>query len=352
MSTERVRISSELILGEMLRVWLSVNTIPSGFMRCAPSAHSITVGPPRAGFQEGVPRSFGEFLEHGVFGTSEVEAFAWYARMKLRYSCSSLSCTFICFVVPELIRTGIIEMGLPWGGMVLLSNLRVIEVKAAVPLRRYTIELSTKMSEEAAATQRKKRLTLGEAEIAEFERNLAAQYALIPLYVSKGGGEFCRKDVIEKADQGGSLSHNLLRCTETGTFIDFSLGQFTGAMNPDVYKDQDAFTRLIPTDKLYTVYESPEREIDEQNARDIERAVNWPSNPDISPLQFAKRVVHGCEGAISSGVAAFCATCYAGEVPLLQCSQCHCISYCSRPCQKLHWKKHKQMCCKVQSKIA
>lgn len=55
--SERVHgiILSELILGQMLAVWQSVNTIPSGFMRCAPSAYSVTVGPPKAGFKEGVP---------------------------------------------------------------------------------------------------------------------------------------------------------------------------------------------------------------------------------------------------------------------------------------------------------
>jgi hypothetical protein len=51
---------------------------------------------------------------------------------------------------------------------------------------------------------------------------------------------------------------------------------------------------------------------------------------------------------------AFCATCdlKGGDVrsqdgsvvKLLKCSQCHCIPYCSKRCQKSHWKEHKSAC--------
>lgn len=340
-------ISSELILGQMLAVWQSVNTIPTGFMRCAPSARSITVGPPRSGFQQGAPRSFGEFYDHGVFGTSEAEAFAWYARMKLRYSCSSLSCTFACFVIPELIRAGINEIRLPQGGSVRFSDLEVIEVKAALPHRRHVIELSRKVSEEVAAGLRLNHLTPGAAGVAKSERALTAAFS--NMYTSKGDGEFCYKEVVEAGDH---LSHNLLRCKETGTLIDFSLGQFIGAMNPGVYTDQSAFIHLLPTDMVYRVYPSPKHEIDKQNTRDTEKAV-YCKSPDSSPLEFAKRVVRDCKRAIQSGVSTFCASCYAEQVLLRKCSQCHCISYCSRPCQKLHWKMHKKSCkTKIEESIA
>jgi hypothetical protein len=341
-NTEGEGISSELILGQMLAVWQSVNTIPTGFMRCAPSARSITVGPPKSGFQQGVPRSFGEFYDHGVFGTSEAEAFAWYARMKLRYSCSSLSCTFACFVIPELIRAGINKMWLPQGGRVRFSDLEVIEVKAALPHRRHVIELSRKVSEEVAERLRLNHLTPGAAGVAEVERELTRSLTVYYecKFTGKGDGEFCHQEVVECGDH---LSHNLLRCKETGTLIDFSLGQFIGAMNAGVYTDQSAFIRLLPTDEVYRVYPNPKHEIDKQNTLDKEKAVTCKS-PDSSPLEFAKRVVRDCKRAIQSGVVTFCASCYAEQVSLRKCSQCHCISYCSRSCQKLHWKMHKKSC--------
>ena len=41
------------------------------------------------------------------------------------------------------------------------------------------------------------------------------------------------------------------------------------------------------------------------------------------------------------------ATTKAGN-PLLRCSKCKTVSYCSPDCQKKDWKKHKQMCKQMQ----
>ena len=41
------------------------------------------------------------------------------------------------------------------------------------------------------------------------------------------------------------------------------------------------------------------------------------------------------------------ATTKAGN-PLLRCSKCKTVNYCSPDCQKKDWKKHKQMCKQVQ----
>lgn len=43
------------------------------------------------------------------------------------------------------------------------------------------------------------------------------------------------------------------------------------------------------------------------------------------------------------------ATTKAGN-PLLRCSKCKTVKYCSPDCQKKDWKKHKQMCKQVQEK--
>ena len=351
---ERGPIDSGLLFGQILAVWHSVNTIPSGVLRRAPSASVCTVGPPRSGFQAGCPRSFGEFLSRGAFGVSEADAFAWYSRMKLRYSCSSLSCTFVSFVVPELERAGIREMTLPWGGTLHLTNLRVVEVAMDPNLQTHAIELSRMFSDEWASA------LLAAADpkaAAEEERRWTAKMSKIalikdhvhPLTLSDDG-EFIESQLVERTTGSSStaslgdplrVSHNALQCTESGVVVDFSLGQFTGVMNPVVYPNKQAFISKLPSDVL-AFYSSPQSEIDGQNARDESTAAK---SPDLSPKKFAKRVVHSCKAVLAAaGRTGFCDHCF-GEVPkLLSCSQRRRVSYCGVPCQRLHWKQHKAQC--------
>lgn len=338
-------IEANLLLGQMLAVWQSVNTIPCGFLRRAPSSRICVVGPPRASYQVGCPRSFGEFVSHGLFGATEADAFAWFARVQLRFSCSSLACTFARYVVPELQRIGICEMLMPCGATLLLSDLRVIEVRMHAPQEKHTIELSRIVSEDFVGRG------LTDAQARKAAHELYKELSKIPQLEKRGDGELCESQTVERAfhDASSSLpqiSHNLLRCKKTGAFVDFSLGQFSGEMNPDVYSDEAAFAKMLPSSVL-RIYESPEAEVESQNERDKGLA---SKSPGLLPLKFAQRVVRACAEANfkASGLTTFCKNCFSSVAGLLKCSRCQNAAYCSKACQKLNWKRHKPHCTRIE----
>jgi hypothetical protein len=39
-----------------------------------------------------------------------------------------------------------------------------------------------------------------------------------------------------------------------------------------------------------------------------------------------------------------CHNCHEKEIKLQKCARCGCAMYCSRKCQKDHWKNHKKQC--------
>jgi hypothetical protein len=41
-----------------------------------------------------------------------------------------------------------------------------------------------------------------------------------------------------------------------------------------------------------------------------------------------------------------CEYCHKFSAHLKKCSRCHSVLYCSKECQKKHWKDHKVLCCK------
>ncbi|KAJ1445681.1 hypothetical protein M885DRAFT_549181 [Pelagophyceae sp. CCMP2097] len=328
-------IDAALLLGHTLAVWQRVSTSPHGFLRAAPSARVCRVGPPRAANQAGCPQSFGEFLARGVFGVSDADAFRWYARMRLRYSCSSLSVTFALFVVPELERVGIRELALPWGGALRLRGLRVMEVAMAPTAPAHVIELSFRPSEIFADKG------LDAAQALEGEKLVTAQMSKHPQLERIGPDEFVEAQHVETLlENPPRLSHNMLRCPDTGVCVDFSLGQYAGAMNPGVYRDKSAFARMLPSQVL-GLFPSPQSDIDSQVARDETEAAK---SPDHLPAKFALRVVRGCEASATVGATPFCDNCFGHAPSLKRCTRCKRASYCSEPCQRLHWKAHKGAC--------
>jgi hypothetical protein len=171
---------------------------------------------------------------------------------------------------------------------------------------------------------------------------MAARMAEPPQLERRGPDEFVEAQRVEALLQNPPrLSHNMLQCADTGVCVDFSLGQYAGAMNPGVYRDKAAFSRMLPSE-LLAFFPSPQSDIDGQVARDEGFAAK---SPDQAPAKFALRVVRGCEASTAAaGATPFCDNCFGHAPALRRCARCKRASYCSEPCQRLHWKAHKHAC--------
>jgi hypothetical protein len=71
------------------------------------------------------------------------------------------------------------------------------------------------------------------------------------------------------------------------------------------------------------------------------------------PLEFynsAGERMHGsCSWYWNDGVDTnVCASCHFEFPQLVECGQCRCTHYCSKACQKEHWREHKKVCKKVE----
>ena len=62
--------------------------------------------------QDGCPHNFSDFMgSANIHGLKSSEAFPWYCRSRIRYSCSNLTTAFVYYVVPKLKSTyGIVEL--------------------------------------------------------------------------------------------------------------------------------------------------------------------------------------------------------------------------------------------------
>lgn len=296
-------LSIENLLRLLVVEWQRTRTSPMG--RPSSGVHQngseISIAlTPLTMHQRGCPQNFDEFYNvaktlPGMKTTRD--AFMWYCRTRLYYSCSTVCVTFLEFVVPELLKRGIetLYVSSP------LSNINRVYIKSI----------------------RMKALTFG-----PFDGRLHC------LVMSNYFGQPWKNPV-----ECGS--HTMLHCTETGLVFDPTIGQLSGNMQPALFSSLDQYeTEFVGT--ILQVHDSHREEIEVQKQIDI----SLVTRPEIHPLRIAERVV---DAFISDdeGQSTYCANCLgqaSSGSKLLKCGTCKKVLYCSKTCQILAWKLHKEVC--------
>jgi hypothetical protein len=139
-------------------------------------------------------------------------------------------------------------------------------------------------------------------------------------------------------------SHNMLQCRETGLVFDPTIGQLSGNMQPALFSSLSQYkTEFIGT--ILQVFDLHREEIEVQKQQDIS-LVTMMGKPESHPLRIAERVI---DAFISDdeGQSTYCANCLgqaSSGSKLLRCGTCKKVFYCSKTCQILAWKLHKEVC--------
>jgi len=306
MSKEGNDLTIEKLLSLLVYEWqlsrMSPMGRPLGGVETCGNEASIALTPLTM-YEKGCPPNFGSFYDtaKSLPGMeSERDAFLWYTRSRLYYSCSTVCVAFVEFVVPELKRRGIQELTV---SSLLNGTKRVCLNKIRVKSVFFT-------PREDKVHAFRFRYFYGE-----------------------------RKDLVEA---GG---HNNLECSDTGMIFDPTLGQLTGSMKPATFISQDSFRREFVGDVMRNM-DSPGADIQKQIKMDVKIAA-MNKKPASHPKQIAKRVVDLFLSEEGQTEAKYCANCLgiaADGSKLLRCAGCKRICYCSKYCQRLDWKSHKVLC--------
>lgn len=311
----RLNITSfESLLDNIIAEYMQTTLVPGGKVESSPQAtsegyESICL---RAicHFEEDCPQNFSDFMSSATASGHAMEpciAFPWWARSRLRYSCSTIAATFVRFIVPYMKKKGLYELrSLTIGQDLRMDNLEIYTL-LFIPNKTHAIVLRMPLN------------FASKTEIVE---------ALMP---SMQGTPQC-------------CSHNVLKCRESGVIIDVTLGQFLGTMKPYIFNDNDHFFSQIPGD-IVSFRPTSAEAIDEQVTRDNAEFRSEVS-PDSMPARFTKRVFvsyqekkehcWNCRGSKSIGSS------------LNKCSACQKAMYCGTKCQRLHWKTHKLECAQLR----
>ena len=140
-------------------------------------------------------------------------------------------------------------------------------------------------------------------------------------------------------------SHTLLVDYDTTMVLDPSLGQFTGRITPYMFDEEQDYYDAEPG-QYFQIY--PAEEEEEDSPDEIQRA---RESPDYELKRFSQLVV----GCLLDQEYRYCQHCLGAstskpndsrttKVTLKRCSLCREVCYCSRVCQKMHWKTHKKNC--------
>mmetsp|Transcript_19842 Transcript_19842/g.33557 ORF Transcript_19842/g.33557 Transcript_19842/m.33557 type:complete len:316 (-) Transcript_19842:109-1056(-) len=306
--SEEEELAMEKLLSLLVYEWQLSRTSPMGKpiggVETRGNETSIALTPLTM-YEKGCPPNFGVFYDtaKSLDGMeNKRDAFRWYARSRLYYSCSTLCVAFVEFVVPELKRRGVDEVTvssvLPSGTKTKKVCLDKIRVKSVfyTPKNVHVIRFHYFFGE--------------------------------------------KRDLIEV---GGS--HNNLECSDTGLIFDPTLGQLTGSMKPATFLSQDLFEKGF-CGEVMQYMDSPGKDIQEQKQRDVDMAA-MNKKPASHPKRIAQRVVDLFLSGESDAETRYCASCLgiaADGRKLLRCTRCNRVCYCSKYCQILDWKSHKTMC--------
>ena len=113
MSNTEASLSIEHLLKLLVREWQLTRTSPMGKPKSGVEYNGDEVSiqlSPLTMHQSGCPRNFHDFYETAKLlpgMQTKRDAFLWYCRTRLHYSCSTICVTFTEFEVPELLKRGI-----------------------------------------------------------------------------------------------------------------------------------------------------------------------------------------------------------------------------------------------------
>jgi hypothetical protein len=299
--------SIEHLLKLLVVEWQLTRTSPMGMplsgVEHGDNEISITLSP-LAMDRSGCPRNFHEFYESAkeMSGMqTKRDAFLWYCRTRLHYSCSTVCVTFTEFVVPELLKRGMHH----------LLRVPTLNSDDHVDIRRIKI----KGLNFAPVNGTTHCLKMG---------------SFIGLH----------KNPVEVG------SHNMLECSETGRVFDPTIGQLTGTMQPELFSSLREFRHDF-LGVVFQLFDSSQQDIEAQKNMDVDLA-RMNKKPHIHPSKVAKRVVDAflSDDCGLSTYCSHCLGCSALGSKLLKCSACKKVFYCSKTCQMMAWKEHKVDCAK------
>ena len=270
------------------------------------------------------PRNFGAVVDSAkkmqdVAGLTLPVAFQYYTKSKLAYSCVTSGGQLLEAVVPALEQ----ELGvtqLPVGDLL---------YAAAKDSGTQTINATTMIS-------------LKDFEHFELDYIPNQRHSL--MIMTGEGIESWNHQTIEDYQGGNEFaSHYILQCRSTGIVLDLSLGQLNGVMRPAIFASYNDYEAAFPGRILKKHHSEPLSDLIFQTMLHV--------SPDFCPPRFGTRVVHHLQAQTP-----FCALCLGvashNDIPnssssssgLKCCSACKQVFYCSKTCQKLHWKEHKHVC--------
>ena len=210
----------ESLMDTIIAEYMQTTLVPGGIVVIGPrmssdGSESISLKP-LTNLDVGCPQNFSDFISSATASGQAMKprtAFAWWARSRIRYSCSTITATFVRYMVPYMKTIGLTEIrSLTTGYNIRMDDLEMYSLGFS-PNKTHAIVLKRPLD------------FLSSVEIVE---------ALYPL-----------------PELRPHCPHNVLKCRESGVIVDITLGQFLGTMKPYIFKSVDDYFSQIPGEVLY-----------------------------------------------------------------------------------------------------